>query len=119
MFCLVAIYSVIGEELKPHLAQLTGSKVCIVFSVAWAEVYTCALPACHKHTCLQPWTPDTFLIMCVWALFLQKHFSRDETNQLCNTDTLSTVWSAVTSSFEMIAFNDRNMTLFIFFSQKY
>lgn len=30
MFCLVAIYSVIGEELKPHLAQLTGSKVCIV-----------------------------------------------------------------------------------------
>uniref|UniRef100_A0A452R1I4 Cytoplasmic linker associated protein 1 n=1 Tax=Ursus americanus TaxID=9643 RepID=A0A452R1I4_URSAM len=30
VFCLVAIYSVIGEELKPHLAQLTGSKVCIV-----------------------------------------------------------------------------------------
>uniref|UniRef100_A0A8C6XWM0 Cytoplasmic linker associated protein 1 n=1 Tax=Naja naja TaxID=35670 RepID=A0A8C6XWM0_NAJNA len=28
VFCLVAIYSVIGEELKPHLAQLTGSKVC-------------------------------------------------------------------------------------------
>lgn len=27
MFCLVAIYSVIGEDLKPHLAQLTGSKV--------------------------------------------------------------------------------------------
>uniref|UniRef100_A0A669PEN2 Cytoplasmic linker associated protein 1 n=1 Tax=Phasianus colchicus TaxID=9054 RepID=A0A669PEN2_PHACC len=27
VFCLVAIYSVIGEELKPHLAQLTGSKV--------------------------------------------------------------------------------------------
>uniref|UniRef100_A0A8B9TCD5 Cytoplasmic linker associated protein 1 n=1 Tax=Anas platyrhynchos TaxID=8839 RepID=A0A8B9TCD5_ANAPL len=26
VFCLVAIYSVIGEELKPHLAQLTGSK---------------------------------------------------------------------------------------------
>ncbi|NXT14302.1 CLAP1 protein, partial [Prunella fulvescens] len=25
VFCLVAIYSVIGEELKPHLAQLTGS----------------------------------------------------------------------------------------------
>lgn len=23
----MAIYSVIGEELKPHLAQLTGSKV--------------------------------------------------------------------------------------------
>uniref|UniRef100_A0A2K6FZI8 CLIP-associating protein 1 n=1 Tax=Propithecus coquereli TaxID=379532 RepID=A0A2K6FZI8_PROCO len=30
VFCLVAIYSVIGEDLKPHLAQLTGSKVCIV-----------------------------------------------------------------------------------------
>uniref|UniRef100_A0A8C6L6A8 Cytoplasmic linker associated protein 1a n=1 Tax=Nothobranchius furzeri TaxID=105023 RepID=A0A8C6L6A8_NOTFU len=27
VFCLVAIYSVIGEELKPHLAQLTGSKI--------------------------------------------------------------------------------------------
>ncbi|XP_032494482.1 CLIP-associating protein 1 isoform X2 [Phocoena sinus] len=27
VFCLVAIYSVIGEELKPHLAQLTGSKM--------------------------------------------------------------------------------------------
>uniref|UniRef100_A0A2I3GNL2 Cytoplasmic linker associated protein 1 n=1 Tax=Nomascus leucogenys TaxID=61853 RepID=A0A2I3GNL2_NOMLE len=25
VFCLVAIYSVIGEDLKPHLAQLTGS----------------------------------------------------------------------------------------------
>ncbi|EPY75911.1 hypothetical protein CB1_001533046 [Camelus ferus] len=29
VFCLVAIYSVIGEELKPHLAQLTGSKECV------------------------------------------------------------------------------------------
>ncbi|XP_054909063.1 CLIP-associating protein 1a isoform X34 [Poeciliopsis prolifica] len=27
VFCLVAIYAVIGEELKPHLAQLTGSKM--------------------------------------------------------------------------------------------
>nr|XP_043874382.1 CLIP-associating protein 1a isoform X6 [Solea senegalensis] len=27
VFCLVAIYSVIGEELKPHLVQLTGSKM--------------------------------------------------------------------------------------------
>uniref|UniRef100_A0A8C2AKZ7 Cytoplasmic linker associated protein 1 n=1 Tax=Cyprinus carpio TaxID=7962 RepID=A0A8C2AKZ7_CYPCA len=26
VFCLVAIYSVIGEDLKPHLQQLTGSK---------------------------------------------------------------------------------------------
>uniref|UniRef100_A0A674EKX9 Cytoplasmic linker associated protein 1 n=1 Tax=Salmo trutta TaxID=8032 RepID=A0A674EKX9_SALTR len=26
VFCLVAVYSVIGEELKPYLAQLTGSK---------------------------------------------------------------------------------------------
>ncbi|XP_058468706.1 CLIP-associating protein 1-B-like isoform X12 [Solea solea] len=27
VFCLVAIYSVMGEELKPYLAQLTGSKM--------------------------------------------------------------------------------------------
>ncbi|XP_072427237.1 CLIP-associating protein 2 isoform X28 [Chiloscyllium punctatum] len=27
VFCLVAIYSVIGEDLKPHLGQLTGSKM--------------------------------------------------------------------------------------------
>uniref|UniRef100_A0AAV2JYM5 TOG domain-containing protein n=1 Tax=Knipowitschia caucasica TaxID=637954 RepID=A0AAV2JYM5_KNICA len=27
VFCLVASYSVIGEDLKPHLAQLTGSKM--------------------------------------------------------------------------------------------
>ncbi|NXC44183.1 CLAP1 protein, partial [Penelope pileata] len=30
VFCLVAIYSVIGEELKPHLAQLTGSKMKLI-----------------------------------------------------------------------------------------
>uniref|UniRef100_A0A669DI34 Cytoplasmic linker associated protein 2 n=1 Tax=Oreochromis niloticus TaxID=8128 RepID=A0A669DI34_ORENI len=28
VFCLVAIYSVIGEDLKPHLSQLSSSKVC-------------------------------------------------------------------------------------------
>lgn len=33
VFCLVAIYSVIGEDLKPHLAQLTGSKVPTVPSL--------------------------------------------------------------------------------------
>ncbi|XP_044537100.1 CLIP-associating protein 2 isoform X1 [Gracilinanus agilis] len=27
VFCLVAIHAVIGEELKPHLSQLTGSKM--------------------------------------------------------------------------------------------
>ncbi|KAM4711203.1 CLIP-associating protein 1-B-like isoform 8-T8 [Anableps anableps] len=27
VFCLVAIYAVIGEELKPYLSQLTGSKM--------------------------------------------------------------------------------------------
>ncbi|XP_064193885.1 CLIP-associating protein 2-like isoform X13 [Anguilla rostrata] len=27
VFCLVAIYAVIGEELKPHLSQLSGSKL--------------------------------------------------------------------------------------------
>ncbi|CAK6980701.1 CLIP-associating protein 1-B-like isoform X4, partial [Scomber scombrus] len=30
VFCLVSIYAVIGEELKPYLAQLTGSKVPIL-----------------------------------------------------------------------------------------
>lgn len=27
VFCLVAIYSVIGEDLKPHLSQLSSSKL--------------------------------------------------------------------------------------------
>ncbi|XP_066530154.1 CLIP-associating protein 2 isoform X3 [Hoplias malabaricus] len=27
VFCLVAIYSIIGEDLKPHLSQLSGSKL--------------------------------------------------------------------------------------------
>ncbi|XP_063308061.1 CLIP-associating protein 2 isoform X26 [Pelobates fuscus] len=27
VFCLVAIHAVIGDELKPHLSQLTGSKI--------------------------------------------------------------------------------------------
>ncbi|XP_072562199.1 CLIP-associating protein 2 isoform X10 [Paramormyrops kingsleyae] len=27
VFCLVALYSVIGEDLKPHLSQLSGSKL--------------------------------------------------------------------------------------------
>ncbi|XP_078449126.1 CLIP-associating protein 1-A-like isoform X5 [Lampetra planeri] len=27
VFCLVAVHSVIGDDLKPHLAQLTGSKM--------------------------------------------------------------------------------------------
>uniref|UniRef100_A0A2K5SCS0 TOG domain-containing protein n=1 Tax=Cebus imitator TaxID=2715852 RepID=A0A2K5SCS0_CEBIM len=34
VFCLVAIYSVIGEDLKPHLAQLTGSKMKNCFCLA-------------------------------------------------------------------------------------
>uniref|UniRef100_A0A668VKD4 TOG domain-containing protein n=1 Tax=Oreochromis aureus TaxID=47969 RepID=A0A668VKD4_OREAU len=29
VFCLVAIYSVIGEDLKPHLSQLSSSKVSL------------------------------------------------------------------------------------------
>uniref|UniRef100_A0A8D3CV38 Cytoplasmic linker associated protein 1a n=1 Tax=Scophthalmus maximus TaxID=52904 RepID=A0A8D3CV38_SCOMX len=37
VFCLVAIYSVIGEELKPHLAQLTGSKVLTVARKTFRE----------------------------------------------------------------------------------
>uniref|UniRef100_A0A8C1YC57 Cytoplasmic linker associated protein 1 n=1 Tax=Cyprinus carpio TaxID=7962 RepID=A0A8C1YC57_CYPCA len=31
VFCLVAIYSVIGEDLKPHLQQLTGSKLIDIY----------------------------------------------------------------------------------------
>ncbi len=42
VFCLVAIYSVIGEDLKPHLAQLTGSKVLTAASLC---IHT------HTHTC--------------------------------------------------------------------
>uniref|UniRef100_A0A4W6DXU3 Cytoplasmic linker associated protein 1a n=1 Tax=Lates calcarifer TaxID=8187 RepID=A0A4W6DXU3_LATCA len=38
VFCLVAIYSVIGEELKPHLAQLTGSKV-LTLTIALTGVF--------------------------------------------------------------------------------
>lgn len=34
VFCLVSIYSVIGEELKPYLAQLTGSKVRHFLSIS-------------------------------------------------------------------------------------
>lgn len=41
VFCLVAIYSVIGEELKPYLAQLTGSKVR-------------SLPVCQLSHCSRP-----------------------------------------------------------------
>lgn len=29
VFCLVAIYAVIGEDLKPHLSQLASSKVTV------------------------------------------------------------------------------------------
>ncbi|MBN3306555.1 CLAP1 protein, partial [Amia calva] len=39
VFCLVAIYSVIGEELKPHLAQLTGSKVLQEFLFSVSQVH--------------------------------------------------------------------------------
>ncbi|RMC05392.1 hypothetical protein DUI87_18582 [Hirundo rustica rustica] len=30
VFCLVAIHAVIGDELKPHLSQLTGSKIMML-----------------------------------------------------------------------------------------
>uniref|UniRef100_A0A670JVA7 Cytoplasmic linker associated protein 2 n=1 Tax=Podarcis muralis TaxID=64176 RepID=A0A670JVA7_PODMU len=32
VFCLVAIHAVIGDELKPHLSQLTGSKIVILYN---------------------------------------------------------------------------------------
>ncbi|KAL0180592.1 hypothetical protein M9458_022998, partial [Cirrhinus mrigala] len=37
VFCLVAIYSVIGEDLKPHLQQLTGSKVRYCLYGCWLQ----------------------------------------------------------------------------------
>uniref|UniRef100_A0A8C9A1N7 Cytoplasmic linker associated protein 1 n=1 Tax=Prolemur simus TaxID=1328070 RepID=A0A8C9A1N7_PROSS len=37
VFCLVAIYSVIGEDLKPHLAQLTGSKFKNSLAKRWVQ----------------------------------------------------------------------------------
>ncbi|XP_060267195.1 CLIP-associating protein 1 isoform X14 [Ovis aries] len=61
VFCLVAIYSVIGEELKPHLAQLTGSKVCIVLH-GW--VVHLGLPVCPRPTALQFWAPDKLSQRC-------------------------------------------------------
>lgn len=33
VFCLVAIYAVIGEDLKPHLSQLSSSKVTWPISI--------------------------------------------------------------------------------------
>uniref|UniRef100_A0A8C3G9T5 Cytoplasmic linker associated protein 1a n=1 Tax=Cyclopterus lumpus TaxID=8103 RepID=A0A8C3G9T5_CYCLU len=44
VFCLVAIYSVIGEDLKPHLALLTGSKVMP------ADLFACKRSQTNKHT---------------------------------------------------------------------
>jgi len=32
VFCLVAVYLVVGEELRPYLAALSASKVCISLS---------------------------------------------------------------------------------------
>uniref|UniRef100_A0A667I2F5 Cytoplasmic linker associated protein 1 n=1 Tax=Lynx canadensis TaxID=61383 RepID=A0A667I2F5_LYNCA len=52
VFCLVAIYSVIGEELKPHLAQLTGSKVRI------KGIPPCAGGGCPGHCRGISRTPD-------------------------------------------------------------
>uniref|UniRef100_A0A8C8SEQ6 Cytoplasmic linker associated protein 2 n=1 Tax=Pelusios castaneus TaxID=367368 RepID=A0A8C8SEQ6_9SAUR len=34
VFCLVAIHAVIGDELKPHLSQLTGSKTWFYYKLA-------------------------------------------------------------------------------------
>lgn len=45
VFCLVAIYSVIGEELKPHLAQLTGSKVGQGYIDMHPPRWACGCPA--------------------------------------------------------------------------
>uniref|UniRef100_A0AAY4DEG5 TOG domain-containing protein n=1 Tax=Denticeps clupeoides TaxID=299321 RepID=A0AAY4DEG5_9TELE len=57
VFCLVAIYSVIGEELKPHLSQLTGSKLsvldCVLISVSSSDTAWYL-----KVQIMLPW-PDT------------------------------------------------------------
>lgn len=37
VFCLVAIYTVIGEDLKPHLSQLSSSKVAVLRFTTLAE----------------------------------------------------------------------------------
>ena len=64
VFCLVAIYSVIGEELKPHLAQLTGSKVCIVLH-GW--VVHLGLPVWPRPAALQSGLQTDFLSVCELA----------------------------------------------------
>uniref|UniRef100_A0A452FN75 CLIP-associating protein 1 n=1 Tax=Capra hircus TaxID=9925 RepID=A0A452FN75_CAPHI len=57
VFCLVAIYSVIGEELKPHLAQLTGSKVFFSNTTVQKHQFFSTQPSSqsksHIHTRLQ------------------------------------------------------------------
>lgn len=60
VFCLVAIYSVIGEDLKPHLAQLTGSKV-------GARSHT------HTHSHTLPQTQGLIIFPC---LYMQTGFNR-------------------------------------------
>lgn len=37
VFCLVAIYTVIGEDLKPHLSQLSSSKVAVLRFTTFPE----------------------------------------------------------------------------------
>uniref|UniRef100_A0A8C4MAV3 Cytoplasmic linker associated protein 1 n=1 Tax=Equus asinus asinus TaxID=83772 RepID=A0A8C4MAV3_EQUAS len=76
VFCLVAIYSVIGEELKPHLAQLTGSKVCIVL------LGLCQLVISLLVCSSQLQTGFSHHMCFSWALFLQKNFSVDKNDQL-------------------------------------
>ena len=44
VFCLVAIYAVIGEELKPHLSQLSSSKVPSVPSAPLKHPHDSNLP---------------------------------------------------------------------------
>uniref|UniRef100_A0AAQ4QWB0 TOG domain-containing protein n=1 Tax=Gasterosteus aculeatus aculeatus TaxID=481459 RepID=A0AAQ4QWB0_GASAC len=53
VFCLVAVYSVIGEELKPYLAQLTGSKMKLLnlyIKRAQTSTATAAAPPTSPHT---------------------------------------------------------------------
>lgn len=88
VFCLVAIYSVIGEELKPHLAQLTGSKVGIVLHGLIRTPGLCQL-VINLLVCSSGLQTGFSYHMChSQASFLPKHFAKDKNDQLCSEVTL-------------------------------
>lgn len=60
VFCLVAIYAVIGEDLKPHLSQLSSSKVSWPQSVS--DLYS-SQATVFKSIFLVT-TQEQFLVFC-------------------------------------------------------